>query len=154
MISYCPDPTQKRPLVSILGLVSSSRLYVTRVSGLLHDLEPTNLFVTFYRIKRLLILIGNVGANYVSVFKSSRCFRLSCSVGRSVGGGGTRRGSRHSAPSRPCPVSSCIDVACSVNMHFGVSAGIIKRHCFIRFCVFVLLSQLPNKTGTFMNSRQ
>lgn len=28
-------------------------------------------------------------------------------------------------------VSSCIDVACHVNMHFGVSAEKIKRHCFI-----------------------
>lgn len=35
-------------------------------------------------------------------------------------------------------VSSCIDVACHVNMHFGVSAGKIKRHCFITYVSFVL----------------
>lgn len=39
-------------------------------------------------------------------------------------------------------VSSCIDVACHVNMHFGVSAEKIKRHCFITSVSFCLFSTL------------
>ncbi len=39
-------------------------------------------------------------------------------------------------------VSSCIDVACHVNMHFGVSAEKIKRHCFIISVSVCLFSDL------------
>lgn len=39
-------------------------------------------------------------------------------------------------------VSSCIDVACHVNMHFGVSAEKIKRHCFITSLSVCLVSDL------------
>lgn len=39
-------------------------------------------------------------------------------------------------------VSSCIDVACHVNMHFGVSAEKIKRHCFITSVSVCLFSNL------------
>lgn len=42
-------------------------------------------------------------------------------------------------------VSSCIDVACHVNMHFGVSAGEkIKRHCFItrQFISLLIVSEI------------
>lgn len=39
-------------------------------------------------------------------------------------------------------VSSCVDVACHVNMHFGVSAEKIKRHCFITSVSVCLFSDL------------
>lgn len=43
-------------------------------------------------------------------------------------------------------VSSCIDVACHVNMHFGVSAGKNKEALFHNFCVGLSLFLIKSKT--------